>query len=363
MFLRRSDAVNIMSVTKAKEALVASLQSMKFFKDCGTYADMDANKGDGDLFTIAQDLKFVSLSKYCIGSKLNVSWNEAKNELFSTKWNNDVEVLNEFVLSQFYRPLFFNPTNFKDFTTNSSAYQCNTTKWFLDHDGVRKQLKFTATWGEVNASASGITSVAGKYTIQADSVKYYPLTNAVEYKMDYNPIQVIDDKFVYDDVEFFVSYAESTQKATAVHFNKFVPDMFTTNHSAGITESDSGDRTFTLNGTKYIIRGDAVLVANTQKDAEDVDVDIGPSAYKYAVRHFSNDRFVLEGMMCVVGSDKVRFSRIDDNELKTIYLSTSGDKQIGRVDDMGLQFEFYRASGKNMVRLVRTYQSPIEDRV
>lgn len=71
-----------------------------------------------------------------------------KSELFST-WAVDANVLKNFVRTQIYRPIFFNPTNYISedsddghaFTTNESAYWCKTTKWYVNHNEQKYELK------------------------------------------------------------------------------------------------------------------------------------------------------------------------------------------------------------------------------
>ena len=53
-------------------------------------------------------------------------------------WN----LLKAFVRTQFYRPLFFKPDNFLNFTTDESAYWCKTKKFYVNHEGKTMELKF-----------------------------------------------------------------------------------------------------------------------------------------------------------------------------------------------------------------------------
>ena len=69
---------------------------------------------------------FAALSKYLKSDNaINIDWENAKEELFG-KWSSDANVLKNFIRTQFYRPMFFNPKEFKTFTNNSDVYYCTT---------------------------------------------------------------------------------------------------------------------------------------------------------------------------------------------------------------------------------------------
>jgi hypothetical protein len=70
---------------------------------------------------------------------IGIDWENAKEELFGTEvyggWADPVNVLKNFIRTQFYRPMFFNHKDFKNFTTNPDAYRCSTEKSYINHDG------------------------------------------------------------------------------------------------------------------------------------------------------------------------------------------------------------------------------------
>lgn len=124
-----------MSLANAKSEMVASVQSAPFFKDYSTYSELDSHKDDDDLFQVRYNPQFAHLSKYLnLNNTINIDWADAKNELFG-KWSSDANVLKNFIRTQFYRPMFFNPKDFKNFTTNPDAYRCSTEKSYINHDG------------------------------------------------------------------------------------------------------------------------------------------------------------------------------------------------------------------------------------
>lgn len=133
--LAKSDVQNIMSLANAKSEMVASVQSAPFFKDYSTYDDLDSHKGDANLFQVRYNPEFAALSKYLKSDNtIDIDWADAKNELFG-KWSNAANVLKNFIRTQFYRPMFFNPNDYKSFTTNPDAYHCGIEKFYTNHDG------------------------------------------------------------------------------------------------------------------------------------------------------------------------------------------------------------------------------------
>ena len=155
-----------MSLANAKSEMVASVQSAPFFKDYATYDELDSHKDDNTLFQVRYNPEFAALSRYLNTTKvININWNEARNELFG-EWGNDDKVLKNFIKTQFYRPMFFNPSDYKTFTNNSDAYYCTTEKFYTNHDGEQHKLVFALDdWGNVDKNASGLNDISGVYTI------------------------------------------------------------------------------------------------------------------------------------------------------------------------------------------------------
>ena len=164
--LAKSDVQNIMSLANAKAEMIASVQSTPFFKDFATYDDLDTHQEDEDLFQVRYNPEFAALSKYLDSdNNISIDWSEARNELFG-EWSDDAKVLKNFIKTQFYRPMFFNPNDFKTFTNNIDVYHCDTEKFYTNHDGEQHKLVFVpGDWGNVDKNASGLNDKPGAYTI------------------------------------------------------------------------------------------------------------------------------------------------------------------------------------------------------
>ena len=174
---------------------------------------MKDKKGREDLFTVTENAEFVALSRLIKSgttSTLDVNWSDVKRWMFESSPDNcsDEKMLKAFIKTQIYRPLFFKYNNYEKFTSNESAYYCYTDKSFIDHDGTERYMFVS----NVSMSASDISRIKGqleldangKYTIDASSINYFPISNKFEYSINYNPVQIVDNKFVINDVEFYV---------------------------------------------------------------------------------------------------------------------------------------------------------------
>lgn len=96
----------------------------------------------------------------------------------------------------------------------------------------------------VNAAGSTLNGVAGKYTIE--DIKYYRTSNLLEYNIKYEKIEVENNKFVLDDIEYYVIYYEGS--VNHVCFNRFQKEMQTAANSV-IVDNNA----FVLKDRKYTI--------------------------------------------------------------------------------------------------------------
>ena len=151
-------------------------------------------------------------------SILDVNWTTVKNWLFSPNNYSYEKMLKAFIRTQIYRPLFFKYNNYKKFSSNESVYYCVTDKYFIDHVGNEHKVLFTNWPAEETLYISknneenkpnGIKDILesdaishGEYTV--DNIKYFPISNKFEYSINYNPVGIVDNKFVINDVEFYV---------------------------------------------------------------------------------------------------------------------------------------------------------------
>lgn len=112
-------------------------------------------------------------------------------------------LLKAFVRTHLYRPLFFDATDFNTFTTDPRAYWCKTEKSFVKHDGTEHQLVLDRETLEVSQNESGLGRNNGNdYNIT--DIAYRTNTNMLDYTIEYDPIQIVDNKFVHRDIEYYV---------------------------------------------------------------------------------------------------------------------------------------------------------------
>ena len=145
---------------------------------------------------------------------MNVDWNAIRGWLYTGQ--SDEDVLKAFIRTQIYRPMFFRHDDYVNFTHDESKYKCRTMKFYVDHEGIERLLYTNG--GNVNQQESGLVGIPGKYTV--DGIRYYADENRIEYYIHYDPIQIIDDKFVYGDVEFY-AVREDDGSITCLYFNEF----------------------------------------------------------------------------------------------------------------------------------------------
>lgn len=159
----------------------------------------------------------------------------------------------------------------------------------------------------MDKDASGLEDKLGVYEIPTNTIVYFKNTNTFEYQMQYEPIQIQNGKFVYEDVEYYVVYSEDDQepyRVTSLYYNQFNRAVF---HADGEVQVDDENSEFTLNGSTYRIQDGMILWISS-----DITFD---SKYICDIR---NNMFVLDGLWCVLSEnrDKVEYAKVDDNELK-----------------------------------------------
>lgn len=255
--------------------MVQTVQSCKFFKDYATYSELNENRGEDDLFKVNDNPQYAKLSNYVKtddtsttgyneDGDINLDWSAISEELFGDEsdpddlgWGDGEKVLKNFVRTQIYRPIFFNPTDYfdntgnnKTFTTNKDAYWCSTTKWYADDEGAVHPLVFS--------SGTTVDTIGSEMDDDISDVEYYPLTNKLQYTINYDPITISNDKFVFEDVEFYVVKKEvdGAIVPTSVYYNEFNKSVFSADGEVPVANDE-----FTLAGSKYKIVGDKVLWA------------------------------------------------------------------------------------------------------
>ena len=72
----------------------------------------------------------------------------------------------------------------------------------------------------VDKEGSGLTDISGVYEIPDESIMYFKVSNKFEYAIDYNPVEIVDNKFVMNDVEFYV-VRTAAGSVNSIYFNEF----------------------------------------------------------------------------------------------------------------------------------------------
>ena len=287
--ISKLQARDIMSLTNTLKEVTFDVQSTKFINDCDSFDKMKSLRLDVNLFKMTQNAQFVALSKLCNGDVLNVNWSgdrgvgtDVKGWMFEQNPDNcsDENMLKAFVRTQIYRPLFFQYNNYKKFSSKESVYYCLTEKHFIDHVGNEHKVLFT-NWPDEETlyiskdgagDPDGIKDILesdeishGEYTVPADSIKYFPIPNKFEYSINYNPVRIIDNKFVINDVEYYVVRPDGGENTyiNSIYFNEFQSNTEGQNQVAQITKETIDDNTiykFKLNGLVYVIEGNEISI-------------------------------------------------------------------------------------------------------
>jgi hypothetical protein len=110
-------------------------------------------------------------------------WAALSNWLFSSVSSDNL--LKALVRTQIYRPLFFDPDNHINYTSDSDAYSCTIKKRHVRFDGKTCDLKFNSGTWNVDADSSGLED--SDYYAIAD-LDFSIQTNVLEYKVKFKPI-------------------------------------------------------------------------------------------------------------------------------------------------------------------------------
>ena len=269
------------------------------------------------------------------GKKINVSWNEVASWLFDGKRQSPSNLLKNLVRTQIYRPLFFKHDNYTDFTFDSNKYWCKVNKSIVDHDGIQRTLVFDEYPSKVNWGFSGLSHCSNQnYRIE---------DNVVTYEFTYDPIQVIDNKFVFQDVQYYVT-VDSENKLRNVYYNQFNSNL---NPNIGKVVGERIDEDkwkFLIDDSYYTIDREYVLSkfgGDAIQQIVDGTVDIS------GVKYFVNGDFEHEfNLTYFEGKDVILKRSIVDSS------------NISKLQDEGLKLEF-RNDGTVVV--TRSYEFLVKD--
>lgn len=360
--LNKVQARDIMSITNTLKEVMFAVQSTKFISECDSFDEMKRQSASSDLFTMTQNEAFVALSKLVKsdGKTLNVNWNDVKTWMFGTSPDNcsDDKMLKAFVRTQIYRPLFFKHDNYVSFSSNESVYSCTTTKWFVDHNGVSHKIMFqSGTWPDdpkVNKTGSGLLDTA-TYTIPEDKISFFKITNKFEYYIHYKPVDIVDSKFVLNDVEFYVVRpTEGSLAVNSIYFNEFQNNTEGQNQVAKVTNNK-----FKLNGVEYVIEGNEISVdkATTSFSGDEKE-------WKCEI---VDDRFCFDETWYILERENeeyayVKYADNKDNKLIELDVTPDGHAEY-KPWDITFQFTVTGASAWNRVQVVQKHQSDVIDRL
>ena len=356
--LNKSDVYDIYSATNVLNQVEQAVKSTPFFNQCGTYGELMANAGNSDLFKVNQNLQFMRLSNTITSANaIDVNWSEVKSYLFPTSggYMDDVHFLRAFIRTQIYRPLFFKANNYHTFTKNPGAYRCLTKKYYVNHEGLTKPLEFvdSETMDEVDEAASKL-SPGTDYTIS--DVSYTKLTNDLGYNLNYDWIDVVNGKFVHDDVEFYTVMIDGA--VNKVYFNEFQRQVRSAEDSVEIGD----DGTFTLNGMDFKIEDDGKRIS-VEKATTAFTSDTDDT--KEFSQEIVGGRFKVMGLWYILEKDeegryvRAKFDKVDDSALKDIYIDP--DSRDGRYDEWGITLQF--SGDWSKVKVIKLYQTRVIDRV
>ena len=320
--LGRVQAMDIMSITNALKEVMFGVQSTKFFAECDSYSELRQEMGQPDLFQMTQNAEFVALSKFVKSSNvdtLDINWNGIRTWLFGPGNTNcsDADMLKAFVRTQIYRPLFFKYDDYVNFSERTTTYNCTTKKFFTDHNGDEHQIVFQGgTWPSnplVDKKGSQLPDVENVYAIPEETIKYFKLSNKFEYYINYCPVDIVDNKFVLNDVEFYVVRPDEngdppSQAVNSIYFNEFQSNTEGQNQVAEVS-----DNKFMLNGVQYVIEGNEISVDGATSEFSDPEKE-----WKCEI---VDDKFQFDGTWYVLERDGqgeyvcVRYADDKDNKL------------------------------------------------
>ena len=206
----------------------------------------------------------------------------------------------------------------------------------------------------VNVSRSGLVDVPGKYSIKEP--RYYKGSNILNYKVEYAPISISNDKFVLDEVEFYVTKTNGNI-VNSVYFNEFQNKVYSSNGTIPIDHD-----MFSIEGRKYVIDNFLLKVHATdvKKLTETGGTETNSQLFKDA--EYSQDiidnRFKVDGIWYKISEDgsKLTYSSAEDQNLVQVTIGTDG---TGNYEPWNLQFKF--SSDWKKVSIVRDCFYVVED--
>lgn len=317
IYMGRDDVQQVMSALHEKEAVTRVVKSALFFREYDTYPELYQVRNSTGLFNVenTEDIDFAKLSKYIStdtstnANTINVNWNTIKNWLFNDSSNVTEPILfKKFVTTQIYRPLYFAHDQYANFTTAAAKYSITTNKQFMPYGESQMHDLILDSSGRVVLGSSGLTGEGKTFT----GASYDTGTNIIEYNIEYAPKECKGNKFVHEDIEYFVVRNDGSTTGTVnqICFNEFQKQMQSA--AQAVTISSSGE--FTLNGATFkLVEKDsgARVLQFTGLDGLDLD---GLAVPKYR-EEIVDDMFCIEGVWYSIDGTDIKYAKVDDNLL------------------------------------------------
>ena len=148
--------------------------------------------------------------------------------------------------------------------------------------------------------------------------------------MVYDPIRVVDSKFVLDDVEFYVVMVGGVVKS--IYFNEFQKEVWSRSQYIPVDNNDDGVFTLVINGANYRIDDGKVVKVDAVGIAEAHPI----FNHQFSQDLFSGDvegtweTFKIDGVWYVLEKDddgnygRAFYARVDDSLLTPIDVSRDG---------------------------------------
>lgn len=352
--LNKSDVQGIMSPSRTRTEIVNAVQSTEFFSSPDQYDSFSKRMSQttDELFEVKTNVGLAEKTGLVdeTNHRIRLEWAQLRNWLFNEETQSPESILKAFVRTQFYRPNFFKHDNYKTFTSDETAYWCRTEKSYINHDGDTQKLKFNDD-GSIDLASSGLSPEYMGYSIE--NASYGQANNALEYTVKYDEVEIVDDKFVHDDIEFYVTYIQDPiRRVSCIYFNEFTGETRPNNDRIEIT-----DNKFKIDDVDYVIEGGRVRVNATGVDGE-------PQRF---IDEFSQE--IVDGKIKVNGISYVfhqedgewkwiDFAKADDTKLRRIRVTTHG---TATYEEGNMKFQF--SSDWNRVQIIKNYYVEVMDRV
>ena len=320
----KEDVMELVQPTAILHEIVAAVQSTPFFKsnlDYQQMAEFVRGSSDEDLFRMEVNSDFARYSG-CVGEGGNIilNWDFLRDWMFGESAQLQEDVLKAYVRTQYYRSIFFNPDDFLSFSFDNTKYWCKTRKSFVDNDGNEVEID-VGDDGTLNNPPQNSSQ-----DWEFSEFEYNKGINGVQYVAKSNPIDIVDDKFIYGDVEFYVMRLRGqTNRVSAIYFNEKVSQ---TNFSTDRIKINAGK--FNIGGIQYSIQGNAVVVRATGDDGL-------ASKFIEFSQEIKDDHFTIAGVEYVLHKENetyafVEHAKMDGTRLVRIPVSTSGRANYGGQD-------------------------------